>query len=85
MPRQRRSGAQQRAYKAARYLEAKCRNERIRRPPPKTQVKARVILDKEYKLFQQLQGSILFLITLHKLTDLYCRGGRHSQAEARGR
>jgi hypothetical protein len=57
MTRQRRSGAQQRAYKAAKRLEARCQNERSRRSLAELHATER-------EIFRQLQGKNLFLITL---------------------
>jgi hypothetical protein len=62
MTRQRRCGAQQRAYKAARRLEAQYQNERFRRSLAELHAREREILAQDHRLFRQLQGKNLFLI-----------------------
>jgi hypothetical protein len=69
MPRNRRSGAQQRAHKAAKRHEAKCQNERFRRTLTVIRAHEREILEQDHELFRQLLGNTLSssssLISLH--------------------
>jgi hypothetical protein len=69
MPRKRRSGAQHRAYKAAKRHEDKCQNQRVRRTLAVIQAHQREILEQEHALFRQLLGNTLSssssLIALH--------------------
>jgi hypothetical protein len=70
MPRKRRSGAQQRAHKAAKRHEAKCQNERFRRDMAVLHARRREIVERDHDLFCQLLGgntlsSSSSLIALH--------------------